>query len=201
MWLLEKIEITGGFLPGLSVDIPRGLTCIIGPRGSGKSTLAEAIRFALCGLSAAPKHCIDLIQANLAGGALVTITGVAEGSNRYVIKRGLNSNPCFLHRTEERSALLISTGARFCPGRLQQSRDRGHRRRGPRPKASNLLDELRSEQMRPSTCRWPRVPARWRRTPTYQDRTTDDRGRDRTDRRTRRRPRAFECPCAIGSRA
>ena len=55
MWVIEKIEISGGFLPGLSVNIPPGLTCIIGARGSGKSKLAEAVRFALCGLSAAPK--------------------------------------------------------------------------------------------------------------------------------------------------
>ncbi len=47
MWLVEKIEISGGFLPGLKVNIPQGLTCIIGPRGSGKSTLAEALRFAV----------------------------------------------------------------------------------------------------------------------------------------------------------
>src|SRR6266545_1414956 len=59
MWLVEKIEISGGFLPGLSVNIPRGLTCIIGARGSGKSTLAEALRFTIRGTSAAPKHCID----------------------------------------------------------------------------------------------------------------------------------------------
>src|ERR1044071_4209274 len=93
MWVLEKIEISGGFLPGLSVNLPAGLTCIIGARGSGKSTLAEAVRFALCGISAAPKHCADLIQANLAGGALVTITALADGSNRYTIKRGLKQNP------------------------------------------------------------------------------------------------------------
>src|SRR5215813_10537618 len=96
MWLVEKIEIRGGFLPGLSVNIPRGLTCIIGPRGSGKSTLAEAVRFALCGLSAAPKNCADLIQANLAGGALVTITALADGSNRYAIKRSLKQSPVLL---------------------------------------------------------------------------------------------------------
>jgi len=85
MWFVEKIEISGGFLPGLNINIPRGLTCIIGPRGSGKSTLVEAIRFAVCGTSAAPKQSVDLIQANLAGGALVTITALAEGSNRYTI--------------------------------------------------------------------------------------------------------------------
>src|SRR5499425_1127814 len=96
MWVLEKIEISGGFLPGLTVNIPPGLTCIIGARGSGKSTLAEAVRFALCGTSTAPKHCVDLIQANLAGGALVTITALAEGSNRYTIKRGHKQNPVLL---------------------------------------------------------------------------------------------------------
>src|SRR5580704_10639977 len=96
MWVVEKIEVSGGFLPGLSVNIPLGLTCIIGPRGSGKSTLAEAVRFAICGISAAPKHCVDLIQANLAGGALVTITALADSSNRYTIKRGLKQNPVLL---------------------------------------------------------------------------------------------------------
>lgn len=96
MWVVEKIEISGGFLPGLSINIPPGLTCIIGARGSGKSTLAEAVRFALCGISAAPKHCADLIQANLAGGALVTITALADASNRYTIKRALKQNPVLL---------------------------------------------------------------------------------------------------------
>jgi DNA repair exonuclease SbcCD ATPase subunit len=96
MWVIEKIEISGGFLPGLSINIPPGLTCIIGARGSGKSTLAEAVRFALCGISAVPKHCADLIQANLAGGAQVTITGLVDGSNRYAIKRALKQNPVLL---------------------------------------------------------------------------------------------------------
>jgi DNA repair exonuclease SbcCD ATPase subunit len=98
MWVIEKIEISGGFLPGLSINIPAGLTCIIGARGSGKSTLAEAMRFALCGLPAVPKHCADLIQANLAGGALVTITALADGSNRYTVKRGLKQNPVLLNK-------------------------------------------------------------------------------------------------------
>src|SRR5581483_7014245 len=96
MWLVEKVEISGGFLPGLSVNVPRGLTCIIGPRGSGKSTLAEALRFAVRGIAGAPKQCADLVQANLAGGALVTVSAVAEGSNSYTIKRGLKQQPVLL---------------------------------------------------------------------------------------------------------
>ena len=149
MWVVEKIEISGGFLPGLSVSIPLGLTCIIGARGSGKSTLAEAVRFALCGISAAPKHCADLIQANLAGGALVTITALADGSNRYTIKRGLKQNPVLLTSDGRAINTVDLDRGTFLPLDAYSSLEieaiadeaLGHKRR-------NLLDELRSEQMR-----------------------------------------------------
>ncbi len=149
MWLVEKIEISGGFLPGLSVNIPRGLTCIIGARGSGKSTLAEALRFAICGTSAAPKHCIDLIQANLAGGALVTITALAEGSNRYTIKRGLRQQPVLLTSDGRTIDTVDLDRGTFLPLDAYSSPEieaiadevLGQTRR-------NLLDELRNEQMR-----------------------------------------------------
>jgi DNA repair exonuclease SbcCD ATPase subunit len=149
MWLIEKIEISGGFLPGLTVNFPPGLTCIIGARGSGKSTLAEAVRFALSGMSSAPKHCVDLIQANLAGGALVTITAVADGSNRYSIKRGLKQNPVLV-TTDGRAINTVDLDrGTFLPLDAYSSLEieaiadeaLGHKRR-------TLLDELRSEQMR-----------------------------------------------------
>jgi len=149
MWLVEKIEINGGFLPGLSVKIPLGLTCIIGARGSGKSTLAEAVRFALCGITAAPKQCADLIQANLAGGVLVTITALAEGSNRYTIKRSLKQNPVLLTSDGRAINTVDLDRGTFLPLDAYSSLEieaiadevLGDKRR-------NLLDELRSEQMR-----------------------------------------------------
>jgi len=149
MWVVEKIEISGGFLPGLSVNIPRGLTCIIGPRGSGKSTLAEALRFAVCGMSAAPKQCVDLIQANLAGGALVTITALAEGANRYTIKRSLKQQPVLLTSDGKLINTVDIDRGTFLPLDAYSSPEieaiadevLGQKRR-------NLLDELRSEQMR-----------------------------------------------------
>jgi len=149
MWLVEKIEISGGFLPGLSISIPRGLTCIIGARGSGKSTLAEAIRFAVCGTSGAPKHSVDLIQANLAGGALVTITALAEGSSRYTIKRGLKQQPILLTSDGRTINTVDLDRGTFLPLDAYSSPEieaiadeaLGETRR-------NLLDELRSEQIR-----------------------------------------------------
>jgi energy-coupling factor transporter ATP-binding protein EcfA2 len=149
MWLVEKIEISGGFLPGLNITIPQGLTCIIGPRGSGKSTLAEALRFAVCGISAAPKQCADLIQANLAGGALVAVTALAEGSNRYTIKRGLKQQPVLLTSDGRTVNTVDLDRGTFLPLDAYSSPEieaiadevLGQKRR-------NLLDELRSEQMR-----------------------------------------------------
>jgi DNA repair exonuclease SbcCD ATPase subunit len=149
MWVVEKIEISGGFLPGLSINIPLGLTCIIGARGSGKSTLAEAVRFALCGMSAAPKHCADLIQANLAGGALVTITALADGSNRYTVKRGLKQNPVLLASDGRAINTVDLDRGTFLPLDAYSSPEieaiadesLGDKRR-------TLLDELRSEEMR-----------------------------------------------------
>ncbi len=149
MWVVEKIEISGGFLPGLSINIPQGLTCIIGARGSGKSTLAEALRFALCGLAAAPKHCADLIQANLAGGALVTVTALADGSNRYTVKRGLKQSPVILASDARPINTVDLDRGTFLPLDAYSSLEieaiadeaLGEKRR-------NLLDELRSEQMR-----------------------------------------------------
>jgi energy-coupling factor transporter ATP-binding protein EcfA2 len=149
MWLVEKIEVSGGFLPGLSVNIPPGLTCIIGARGSGKSTLAEAVRFALCGLSTAPKPCADLIQANLAGGALVTITASADGSNRYTIRRALKQNPVLLTSDGRTINSVDLDRGTFLPLDAYSSLEieaiadevLGQKRR-------SLLDELRSDQMR-----------------------------------------------------
>jgi energy-coupling factor transporter ATP-binding protein EcfA2 len=148
MWLVEKIEISGGFLPGLSVNLARGLTCIIGARGSGKSTLAEALRFAVCGTSAAPKQSVDLIQANLAGGALVTITALAEGSNRYTIKRALRQQPVLLTSDGRTINTVDLDRGTFLPldaytsTEIESIADEvlGQTRR-------NLLDELRSERM------------------------------------------------------
>lgn len=149
MWVVEKIEISGGFLPGLSINIPQGLTCIIGARGSGKSTLAEAVRFALCGISAAPKHCADLIQANLAGGALVTITALAEGSNHYTIKRGLKQNPVLVGSDGRAINTVDLDRGTFLPLDAYSSLEiEAIADEVLGPKRRNLLDELRSEQMR-----------------------------------------------------
>ncbi len=88
MWFIEDIQISGGFLPGLTVKFPKGLTCIIGPRGSGKSTLAESLRFALQGATGASRARLELIQANIGLGTTVTVNTSNEAGQRYTVRRG-----------------------------------------------------------------------------------------------------------------
>lgn len=79
--------MSGGFLAGLSIQLPPGLTCIIGPRGSGKSTLAEAIRYMLLGSSDASKARLDLLQANLRGSLITLGTAPDDRGTAYILRR------------------------------------------------------------------------------------------------------------------
>jgi energy-coupling factor transporter ATP-binding protein EcfA2 len=88
LWAIESVGISGGFLSDLSLNLPKGLICVIGPRGSGKSTLAEAIRLVLGGVPAgAPKPRLDLLKANLGGSvfSLTTTPGTDRGG--FTIRR------------------------------------------------------------------------------------------------------------------
>ena len=83
------------------------------------------------------------------GGALVTITALADGSNRYTIKRGLKQNPVLLTSDGRAINTVDLDRGTFLPLDAYSSLEietiadeaLGHKRR-------NLLDDLRSEQMR-----------------------------------------------------
>lgn len=91
-WLLNSVSISGGFLSGLSLQLPPGLICIIGPRGSGKSTFAEAIRYGLLGAGVASKKRQDMVRANLAASVIsLEALPCAEGQSGYRIRRSSES--------------------------------------------------------------------------------------------------------------
>jgi DNA repair exonuclease SbcCD ATPase subunit len=148
MWHLETVELNGGFLPGLKLSLPRGLTCIIGPRGSGKSTLAEAIRFALCGTASLSKSRLELIQANLGEGSQITVTTNSPAGSQYAIKRSYKQ-PAVLLTPEGRSISIVDLDrGTFLPidaynsSEIESIADEqlGARRRG-------LLDDLRGDEL------------------------------------------------------
>lgn len=146
-WFLESIEINGGFLPGFSLTLPRGLTCIIGPRGSGKSTLVEAIRYGLAGITGAPKVRVDLVNGNLGKATLRLRTASDDGVTRYVIRRAHKQSPSVttsdgkpLSVDLDRGTLLPLDG--YSASEIETIADElGERRRA-------LLDELVGEELR-----------------------------------------------------
>ena len=108
-WFLRSIAVTGGFLPGLAVEFPRGLTCIIGPRGSGKSTLAEALRYGIGGPSRASNGA--LVQANLGASVVTIVTSPEAAELGYTIRRSYKQ-PAALLTSEGRSIESLDLGSR-----------------------------------------------------------------------------------------
>ncbi len=146
-WFLKSIEINGGFLPGVSIQFPRGLTCVIGPRGSGKSTLAEALRYGVGGLSRGSNSA--LIQANL-GTSLISITTAPQiGELGYTIRRAFKQ-PAGLVTSEGKSieSLDLDRGT-FLPLDAYNSQEiEGIANETLGEKRRALLDELREDSLR-----------------------------------------------------
>lgn len=92
-WSITAVEISGGFLAGLSLELPPGLTCIIGPRGSGKSTFAEALRYTLLGASGATKSRTDFIQATMRNSLITVKTAPDLNAKSYIIRRQFQQPP------------------------------------------------------------------------------------------------------------
>lgn len=148
MWKIDQVEINGGFLPGLKLAFPQGLTCIIGPRGSGKSTLAEALRFAIRGTTGASKQRTDLLQANVGGSGLVTLVANAGPEARYTIRRAYRQ-PAVLIAADGRTVPNVDLDrGTFLPIDAYNSleiEDIADEAIGEKRRA--LLDDLRGEEL------------------------------------------------------
>jgi len=92
-----RLNVTGGFLGGLSIEFTDGLNCLIGGIGAGKTTALEFLRFGL-GLMPDPKispqrhRAIDtLVKANLGHGQL-KIDLRTKNNMSYTVKRSANES-------------------------------------------------------------------------------------------------------------
>ena len=148
-WYLQSSEINGGFLPGFSLQFPRGLTCIIGPRGSGKSTLIEALRFGIAGANGASKIRLELIQANLGSQSLITLrTSTETGEGAYTIRRSYKQPASLIAADGSAITTVDLDRGTFLPldgysaGEIEEiaKESIGEKRR-------SLLDELRENEL------------------------------------------------------
>jgi ABC-type cobalamin/Fe3+-siderophores transport system ATPase subunit len=86
---LRRLEVVGGMLDGLCLDLADGLNCIIGGFGTGKTTVLELVRYALEQQphDAHTRNCAkSLIEGNLDGGRVI-LTVETAGGLTYTISR------------------------------------------------------------------------------------------------------------------
>ena len=146
-WSLESIEVSGGFLAGLRLHLPPGLTCIIGPRGSGKSTLLEAIRYGIGGEAAVCRA--GLANKNLSHATITLQTRGAVGQSGYTIRRAHKQPASLVTAAGEAITSVDLERGTFLPLDAYSSDDieaiadevLGERRR-------SLIDDLRNDDLR-----------------------------------------------------
>lgn len=147
-WIIQTTEITGGFLAGLNISFPPGLTCVIGPRGSGKSTLAEAIRFAILGTSGNTESRTALVKANL-GSSIVMVDGIRSMDGAaFSVRRAFGQSPSVFAQDGRLITSVDLDRGTFLPIDVftaQRIEDIAQEAVGG--KRRQLLDDLRTEQL------------------------------------------------------
>ncbi|MCW3101260.1 MAG: hypothetical protein JWL77_6878, partial [Chthonomonadaceae bacterium] len=88
-----RLEVTGGFLDGVDLQLHEGLTTILGSKGSGKSLLVEFLRFALDQAPRQPEILRDhetKLRQQLGDYGRIAITIRDEGGTEHRIEREYN---------------------------------------------------------------------------------------------------------------
>lgn len=110
---IDKIEIFGGYLDGLSIDLSKNLNCFIGGRGTGKSTLLEILRYTLdCEPkgSDSKRYFQDLIKANLGtdnGRVELIISSNKEHGRKYKVIKRYHEKAVIKNEKDEISHLTV----------------------------------------------------------------------------------------------
>ena len=92
MAVVQRIEIRGGFLDDLDLELSPGLNVLIGARGSGKTSLLEILRFAF-GVPGITPEADDRAREHalsVLGDGAVTVT-LREGDQDFIIQREANA--------------------------------------------------------------------------------------------------------------
>lgn len=147
-WYLDKLDIKDGFLEDVVLQLPPGLTCIIGPRGSGKSTLAEALRLGMQGLDNASKQRLEIFRFNLSKSVVTVRTKPTGDGNVYTIRReGRQRAILTTGEGKALSAVDLDRGT-FLPLDAYSSFEiEGLAEEKLGPKRRTLLDELRLTEL------------------------------------------------------
>ncbi|MEA3351069.1 MAG: PHP domain-containing protein [Chloroflexota bacterium] len=107
--VLERVQINGGFLNGLDVELRPALNCVIGGRGTGKSAFLEIIRHTLDApirTEQNEREARKLLENTFPPGARAIIN-FKVGNVRYRVERTSGREPQ-VFRADQDDALLIA---------------------------------------------------------------------------------------------
>ena len=108
--VIRSLEVTGGFLKGLNLELADGLNCIIGGRGTGKTTVLELMRYVLSLMpdeKASPSRARSvkaIVQSNLGNGR-VRLGVQTKHAMRYVAERPWNDTVQVFNEAGEVTAI------------------------------------------------------------------------------------------------
>lgn len=113
--IIKGVQITGGFLDGMRIQLAEGLNCIIGARGTGKTTVLEMIRYALDQVPEGAndrKRFLSLMKENLDGGE-VKVDIVTRDGLEYRISRVWNEPPIVRTFDDQPTQVTLQGGGLF----------------------------------------------------------------------------------------
>jgi DNA repair ATPase RecN len=113
-----SINIVGGFLDGLTIELANGLNCLIGHRGTGKTTMLEFIRYALdvfpdgANDGACRKRVESLVKSNLGDGR-IRLTIETKDGLEYIVDRTASGEPMVLTSDGQPTNIALNSGGIF----------------------------------------------------------------------------------------
>jgi len=115
--IINKIQVTGGFLENINIEFSDKMNCIIGARGTGKTTLLEFIRHALGLDYNRPeekkwKKIEKLVKSNLSTGQIkISITNSDDFS--YQVESDKSGDQIILNEDGDVTTLSLKQGTLF----------------------------------------------------------------------------------------
>lgn len=115
---IRSLEVKGGFLDGLKIELSPRLNCVIGGRGTGKTTVLQFLRWALKDAQEAGrrdrKDLVALIKENLRGTGVVRVEIETKDGLCYVVERGgAGQAPEVLDQAGAAAGFTLAHGAIF----------------------------------------------------------------------------------------
>lgn len=148
---IRSIEVRGGFLDGVHIDLSENLNCFIGGRGAGKTTVLQFLRYALKDPQEPSggrdkKELQSLVKKMLGVGGVIRVEIETRDGVSYVVERTLGGVEVLTADGETAGLSLVHNAVFdidvFGPSEIEDTA------RTPKDQLA-LIDRFASDQLRP----------------------------------------------------